>query len=282
MPPDRPLNEADIRLVEQWVLNGARKVEPRPDAGRDASADASAGDAAAAGDGGAADGTATEGGAASDGGGVRDGGVASDAAGTSDGGASADAPVVPDNSVHSGNEGGAPAAAGPATSSTSWTPNVGPVGGVTLPDAAKSLAVVLQVASATQGALHAMFDEVQVRPDGQDLLVDDHFNSGGDGWMAVGGATVTANADDGYADPSMAMSMPDPGCLDVQYAGPPPPSADVSMWPGAKKCIPISAGGKYLVSAGAKRTMDSPVFQARVQPLAYTTNDCSGTPMVPQ
>jgi hypothetical protein len=24
MPPDRPLAEADIRLIEQWILNGAR------------------------------------------------------------------------------------------------------------------------------------------------------------------------------------------------------------------------------------------------------------------
>jgi hypothetical protein len=25
MPPDRPLNEADIRLIEQWILDGARR-----------------------------------------------------------------------------------------------------------------------------------------------------------------------------------------------------------------------------------------------------------------
>jgi len=25
MPPDRPLNEADIRLIEQWILDGAKK-----------------------------------------------------------------------------------------------------------------------------------------------------------------------------------------------------------------------------------------------------------------
>jgi hypothetical protein len=27
MPPDRPLDEADIRLVENWILNGAKKSE---------------------------------------------------------------------------------------------------------------------------------------------------------------------------------------------------------------------------------------------------------------
>jgi hypothetical protein len=30
MPPDRPLNEADIRLVEQWILDGARRDEHAP------------------------------------------------------------------------------------------------------------------------------------------------------------------------------------------------------------------------------------------------------------
>ena len=28
MPPDRPLTEADIRLVEKWIRNGARHPEP--------------------------------------------------------------------------------------------------------------------------------------------------------------------------------------------------------------------------------------------------------------
>jgi hypothetical protein len=32
MPPDRPLDEADIRLVEEWILNGAK----RDSSGRDA------------------------------------------------------------------------------------------------------------------------------------------------------------------------------------------------------------------------------------------------------
>ncbi len=57
MPPDRPLDEADIELVERWILNGAKKNEsdaPPPnqqvfDASPDAPADA--GDASdAAGD----------------------------------------------------------------------------------------------------------------------------------------------------------------------------------------------------------------------------------------
>jgi hypothetical protein len=30
MPPDRPLNEADIRLVEQWILDGARRDNQQP------------------------------------------------------------------------------------------------------------------------------------------------------------------------------------------------------------------------------------------------------------
>jgi hypothetical protein len=27
MPPDRPLDESDIRLVQTWILNGARRHE---------------------------------------------------------------------------------------------------------------------------------------------------------------------------------------------------------------------------------------------------------------
>jgi len=30
MPPDRPLDEADIRLVEEWILNGAKKGDAAP------------------------------------------------------------------------------------------------------------------------------------------------------------------------------------------------------------------------------------------------------------
>lgn len=47
MPPDRPLDEADIRLVESWILNGALKGPPT-DAGpapRDARAAGAAADA---------------------------------------------------------------------------------------------------------------------------------------------------------------------------------------------------------------------------------------------
>jgi hypothetical protein len=47
MPPDRPLDEADIRLVENWILNGARKTETATTTNVDAGADgAKAGDAA--------------------------------------------------------------------------------------------------------------------------------------------------------------------------------------------------------------------------------------------
>ena len=65
MPPDRPLDEADIELVEDWILNGARKNENAPvDAGADALGDAAAYDGAADG-GDGADGAAD---VASDGG----------------------------------------------------------------------------------------------------------------------------------------------------------------------------------------------------------------------
>lgn len=41
MPPDRPLDEADIELIENWILAGAKRhggdVGPLPDAGMDAS-----------------------------------------------------------------------------------------------------------------------------------------------------------------------------------------------------------------------------------------------------
>ena len=74
MPPDRPLPEADIALVERWILNGATRnpraassdaaVDPAP---RDAAArdsgsrDAHPGDAAAHRDGGLNDGGAHDG-----------------------------------------------------------------------------------------------------------------------------------------------------------------------------------------------------------------------------
>jgi hypothetical protein len=57
MPPDRPLNEADIRLIEQWILDGARRdnrMVAAMDAGRgDAIVSADAAD-------GPADGTAAD------------------------------------------------------------------------------------------------------------------------------------------------------------------------------------------------------------------------------
>jgi hypothetical protein len=69
MPADRPLDEADIRLIEKWILDGAKKNSSEPPDGGPADAQSDVGDAAA--EGGDA--------AASDG----------DAAGPSDGGAGA-------------------------------------------------------------------------------------------------------------------------------------------------------------------------------------------------
>jgi len=85
MPPDRPLDEADIELVENWILNGAKKVETdvndsglggltdaaSPADATDAGGDADGGDALGAGgdasadapaDGSAADGASADGG----------------------------------------------------------------------------------------------------------------------------------------------------------------------------------------------------------------------------
>jgi len=64
MPPDRPLDEADIRLVEDWILNGARKDDRAPTDGPPGQADAGAtsdADAASGGDGDAAHGDAADG-----------------------------------------------------------------------------------------------------------------------------------------------------------------------------------------------------------------------------
>jgi hypothetical protein len=72
MPPDRPLDEADIQLIEDWILNGAKRYEtdatdanvadaPTADAGASDTSDAAsldAGDADA--DAGAADGPDAE------------------------------------------------------------------------------------------------------------------------------------------------------------------------------------------------------------------------------
>jgi hypothetical protein len=81
MPPDRPLVEADIRLVERWILNGAPSDEASADAGgsdggvtttTDGATEGSATDT----DGAAtADGVATADGATGDGAGNGDGGV---------------------------------------------------------------------------------------------------------------------------------------------------------------------------------------------------------------
>lgn len=62
MPPDRPLSEADIALIERWILNGAKKIpdstrppaldassDVRGDASADASADATSLDVASGG-----------------------------------------------------------------------------------------------------------------------------------------------------------------------------------------------------------------------------------------
>jgi hypothetical protein len=54
MPPDRPLDDADIRLIEKWILDGARQSEsPSADASVDSSTDG--------GDAGKSDGGATDG-----------------------------------------------------------------------------------------------------------------------------------------------------------------------------------------------------------------------------
>jgi hypothetical protein len=82
MPPDRPLPEADIALIEKWILDGAR--ESINDTGRDATVPV---DSAA--DGGAGDGAASdaEGGTDAGGGdGAKTDGSGSDSAG-SEGGA---------------------------------------------------------------------------------------------------------------------------------------------------------------------------------------------------
>lgn len=56
MPPDRPLNEPDIRLVEQWILNGAERrpthAGPGPGSLVDAEAAPNGVDAGASRDGG--------------------------------------------------------------------------------------------------------------------------------------------------------------------------------------------------------------------------------------
>jgi hypothetical protein len=81
MPPDRPLNEADIRLIEQWILDGARRnehasadggapVEPVDGGGTDGDAGADSAEAGdTSGDGGADALAAEAGDADADGGG---------------------------------------------------------------------------------------------------------------------------------------------------------------------------------------------------------------------
>ncbi len=73
MPPDRPLPEVDIALVESWILDGARKTvdgPPAPTARPDAGVIGGGGD----------------GGTTNDGGGTNDGGTTNDGGATNDGG----------------------------------------------------------------------------------------------------------------------------------------------------------------------------------------------------
>ncbi|HVY40461.1 MAG TPA: hypothetical protein VHM31_21130 [Polyangia bacterium] len=90
MPPDRPLPEGDIQIVEQWILNGATRYPGGPPAGAGSpdggSRDGGAHDAAAR-DGAAHDGAIRDG-RASDGGGGGGGGGGS-------GGGSGDGSVRP-------------------------------------------------------------------------------------------------------------------------------------------------------------------------------------------
>jgi len=61
MPPDRPLDEADIRLIETWILDGARKDETSASAPPDAGpADGQSDATAERGDAGASDGDAAD------------------------------------------------------------------------------------------------------------------------------------------------------------------------------------------------------------------------------
>ena len=73
MPPDRPLDEADIRLIEQWILDGAKRNNSEP-----AAVDAGLSDASSDGSIDAAPSDSTTGDAA-DGKKVGDAGVAADA-----------------------------------------------------------------------------------------------------------------------------------------------------------------------------------------------------------
>ena len=70
MPPDRPLAEGDIELVERWILNGAPKVAGGPPAGNSAPMDAAPEAPTDGGAGGAAGGGGAGGGAAGGAGGA--------------------------------------------------------------------------------------------------------------------------------------------------------------------------------------------------------------------
>jgi uncharacterized membrane protein YgcG len=81
MPPDRPLPEADIQLVEAWILDGARERPGGPPAGQQPNDDAG-GDGA----GGVGAGGGGAGGGGAGGGGGMDGGGGGGAAGAGAGG----------------------------------------------------------------------------------------------------------------------------------------------------------------------------------------------------
>jgi hypothetical protein len=78
MPPDRPLNEADIRLIEQWILDGAPRYGTQPPA-IDAGAGTGSTDGGIGGD--AQPGDGASGDATTD---AAEGGMSADSAGGSD------------------------------------------------------------------------------------------------------------------------------------------------------------------------------------------------------
>jgi hypothetical protein len=71
MPPDRPLPEADIALVEAWILDGARRTPDGPPAGVAPPADGGGGGTGGAGGGGGTGGAGGGGGGA----GIADAGI---------------------------------------------------------------------------------------------------------------------------------------------------------------------------------------------------------------
>jgi hypothetical protein len=243
MPPDRPLDESDIELVEQWILDGAKRYPSSPSDGAagDASVDAGVGaDAAEAG---------AEADASGDG--TLEGGAGQDAS-ANEGGGSMD--------------GGGPSLTSLASDGWHRVSGTG-----TPPAGAQSMVARLTLLKPMGSArAEAKFDDALVAAHGTStqLLTNGTFDSDLAGWQPTF-ETIAKH------DPMDAKSNAASGSLDlVMSAG----SPEFASLVAAIQCVPATAGTSYDIQADVYVVpgQTGPIA-AGVDLWYYASTDCSGS-----